>query len=116
MAKKRPMGALEAEVAATLWASDRPLTPAEVREAMGGTLAYTTVMTILVRLWEKGRLERERVGRAYAYRPTTDEAGHFADRMHQSLAQAQNREAALSRFVEALTPDEARLLRELLPE
>lgn len=114
MARKRAMGALEAEVAATLWAADRPLTPAQVRDAMSDDLAYTTVLTILTRLWQKGRLERERAGRAYAYRPVVDEAGHFANRMLASLTEAGNREAALSRFVEELQPAEAALLRSLL--
>jgi len=116
MATKRPMGALEAEVTAALWAADRPLTPAEARDAVGGDLAYTTVLTILTRLWQKGRLEREPIGRAYAYRPVVDEAGHYAARMHASLTEAGNRQAALSRFVEELDPAEAKLLRELLAE
>lgn len=108
------MGALEAEVLATLWSAGGPLTPSEVRDELDSALAYTTVMTILTRLWQKGRLERERLGRAYAYRPVTDEAGHYATRMRDTLAMARDREAALSRFVEALTPREAATLRELL--
>ena len=116
MVKRRAMGALEAEVSATLWASENALTPAEVREAIGGDLAYTTVMTILTRLWQKGRLERERSGRAYAYRPAVDEAEHFAGRMHETLAGAKDREAALSRFVDELTPTEMTLLRGLLDD
>jgi predicted transcriptional regulator len=37
-------------------------------------LAYTTVMTVLARLHEKGFLSRERRGRGYEYRPRFDEA------------------------------------------
>jgi predicted transcriptional regulator len=110
------MGALEAEVSAALWASDRPLTPSEIRDALGGDLAYTTVQTIVTRLWEKGRLDRQRVGRAYAYRPSVDEAEHFASRMHATLAEAKDRKAALSRFVDDLTPTELSLLREALED
>lgn len=116
MVKRRAMGALEAEVSAALWASEKALTPAEVREAVGGDLAYTTVMTILTRLWQKGRLDRERSGRAYAYRPAVDEAEHFAGRMYDTLAEAKDREAALSRFVDELTPTETTLLRDLLDD
>ena len=36
----------------------------------GKNLAYTTVMTVLGRLVEKGFLAREKRGRAYVYRPT----------------------------------------------
>ena len=116
MVKRRAMGALEAEVSAALWASEKALTFAEVREAVGGDLAYTTVMTILTRLWQKGRLDRERSGRAYAYRPAVDEAEHFAGRMHDTLSGARDREAALSRFVDELTPTEITLIRDLLDD
>ncbi len=116
MASRRALGALEAEVSAALWASDRPLTPSEIREALGDGLAYTTVQTIVTRLWEKGRLEREKVGRAYAYRPAVNEAQHFAERMHETLAGAQDRQGALSRFVDELSADEVSLLRSMLDD
>src|SRR5215471_18289471 len=67
--ERRAFGELEGQVLAALWAADRPLVPAEVLDAVGGDLAYTTVMTILVRLHDKGLIERHKAGRAYAYRP-----------------------------------------------
>ena len=36
-------------------------------------LAYTTVMTIAVRLFERGLLEREKRGRQFVYTPANDE-------------------------------------------
>ncbi len=36
-------------------------------------LAYTTVMTIMARLFERGLLAREKQGRQYVYRPANDE-------------------------------------------
>lgn len=36
-------------------------------------LAYTTVMTIMSRLYERGFLERVKQGRQYLYRPASDE-------------------------------------------
>lgn len=53
MSARRGMGELEADVMGQLWAADRAPTPSEVRDGLGGSLAYTTVMTILGRLWEK---------------------------------------------------------------
>jgi predicted transcriptional regulator len=44
------------------------------REA-GNELAYTTVMTVLVRLHEKGVLGREKKGRSFVYHPTLSESG-----------------------------------------
>ncbi len=41
-------------------------------------LAYTTVMTVLVRLFGKGLLARERVGRTYVYRATQTRDEHRA--------------------------------------
>lgn len=112
MNKRRAMGALEAEVLAHLWAVDGPLTPAEVLARMDDAPAYTTVMTILTRLWQKGLIERHPRGRAYAYRPLVGEAELAAKRMQSTLEAASNREAALSHFVGSLSKrDERALLR-----
>ena len=110
------MGSLENEVLATLWAIDDGATPGDVLERMGTGLAYTTVMTILTRLWKKGLVERERVGRAYVYRPNVSEADLAASRMQAQLEQAGDREAALSRFVGSLSRKDERLLRRLLED
>lgn len=114
MSERRPMGSLENEVLAALWAVDGGATPGEVLERIGGGLAYTTVMTILTRLWKKELVERERVGRAYVYRPKVSEADLAASRMQAELAQAGDREAALSRFVGSLSRKDERLLLRLL--
>lgn len=114
--RRRPAGALEAEVLATLWAADGPLTPAEVREGLGGGLAYTTVMTALARLHEKGSVNREKVGRAFAYTPVLDEAGTAAARMRELLGSGDHPEAVLARFVGSLSVEEERFLAELLAE
>src|SRR6266699_975916 len=70
---RRAAGELEAGVLAVLQAVGRPLRPGEVRERVGGGLAYTTVLTILSRLHAKGVLERRKAGRAYVYAPVADE-------------------------------------------
>lgn len=114
MAARRGMGELEAEVMSCLWGAERPITPAEVRDALGGALAYTTVMTILARLWDKGLAERERRGRAYAYSPTVSEAEAAAQRMRATLERTSDRETALARFVDELSAQDARALRRIL--
>ncbi len=114
MSERREMGALEAEVLAELWSRVGPATPAEVLEAMDTDLAYTTVMTILMRLWKKGLVERERRGRAYAYRTVVTEAELTAKRMRAMLDRSQDREGALSRFVGSLPKREERALRRIL--
>src|SRR5713226_9604234 len=98
---KAQMGELEAEVMDVLWDRGGWLTPGEVHAALArrGELAYTTVMTILVRLWQKGRLERERDGRAYAYRPTASREETAGTRMGEVLVAAGDRPAALGYFL-----------------
>jgi predicted transcriptional regulator len=114
--ERRAIGALEQEVLASLWAADSPATPAEVLRALDDDLAYTTVMTILTRLWDKGLVTRTRKGRAYAYAPTRSEAELAAERMHNLLAAASDRKAALTEFVGSLPARDARTLRALIEE
>ena len=96
------------------------MSPGEVREnltqadATGTALSYSTVVTILTRLHEKGSLSRERDGRAYRYAPVSDEAGLAARRLSQLLDRAPDREAVLSRFVADLSEQDEELLRSLL--
>jgi predicted transcriptional regulator len=110
------MGELEATVMDVLWDRGGWLTPGEVHEAVAGDhrVAYTTVMTILVRLWQKGRLERERDGRAYAYRPVLGREEHAAAHMTQLLAATRDRPLALSRFVDELSESDRAQLRRML--
>lgn len=116
MAERRGMGELESEVMAHLWVAEVPLTPAEVRDALGTDLAYTTVMTILVRLWEKGLVHRQRRGRAFAYWPSVSEAELAAKRMQATLARTGDPEKALARFVDTLSARDERILRRIVSQ
>jgi predicted transcriptional regulator len=111
---RRPRGTLEQEVVAALAAASGPMTPAQVRDHLGGDLAYTTVMTVLARLSDKGLVTRERVGRAYAYLAVRDEAEVTARQMQRLLDAGDDRAAVLSRFVGVLSNDDERLLIDLL--
>lgn len=112
--ERRPTGALEGAVLSQLWAAPEGLTPREVLDQLDDDLAYTTVMTILNRLWNKGLVDRAKEGRAYRYRPLQTESDLIAGRMSDALRVARDREASLSRFVEALEPGDEELLRSLL--
>jgi len=113
-AGRRAAGELEATVLAVLQGAGSPLSPGEVRERIGGTLAYTTVVTILSRLHAKGVLERHKAGRAYLYSPVADEPGLAARRMARVLDGEADREAVLARFVSALSDSDEELLRRML--
>jgi predicted transcriptional regulator len=71
------LGPLERRVMEHLWQRG-PQAVGDVLEALNRSgerkLAYTTVMTILVRLHEKGHLTRQREGRRFRYAAALDEA------------------------------------------
>ncbi|MGW0632252.1 BlaI/MecI/CopY family transcriptional regulator [Streptomyces sp. NPDC002758] len=111
---RRPRGELESGVLAALWGADGPLTARQAQERLPGDLAYTTVLTILTRLYDKGMLVRHRAGRGYAYAPARDEASHTAARMRTLLEHGSDREAVLARFVSELSEKDEQLLQRLL--
>lgn len=111
---RRAAGELESEVLAALWASDQALTPGEVQQALGGELAYNTVHTILVRLFDKGLVERVGAGRAHAYSPTQGADALVAERMQALLERGPDRQAVLQRFVTSLSAEDERALRTML--
>lgn len=85
-----------------------------MQEHLDGDLAYTTVITILSRLYAKKAVTRTRKGRSYVWTPASDEAGLAALRMRRVLDGERDREAVLARFVSALSPGDEARLRELL--
>jgi predicted transcriptional regulator len=111
--EKLPNGQLETLVMDVLWDSDRSLTPGDVTQLIeeAHPVAYTTVMTILVRLWNKGMVERHQQGRAFSYRPVLTRDEWAAQRMHEFLDTAGDRTAALSHFVSTLNAKQLGQLR-----
>lgn len=116
MGRRREAGSLESAVLSALWAADEPLTPAQVLETLPGQLAYTTVMTVLSRLYTKGLAHRVPAGRGYAYRPADGPVDYAARQMHRVLAQETDAGAVLARFVNELESSEEQALRELLAD
>ena len=113
---RRGAGELEAAVLEVLQRSGSALSPGEVRELIGGDLAYTTVVTILSRLHAKGVLDRRKSGRAYRYAPVADSPGLAARRMARVLDEQADRAAVLARFVSALSDRDEELLRRMLAD
>ena len=113
-APRRAHGNLEAMILRCVWAAGRPVSPADVLESIDADIAYTTAMTVLTRLWEKGLLKRERDGRRYRYQPAIAESALAADRMEATLRAASDRGEVLMHFVGSLKPEEADALRRLL--
>jgi predicted transcriptional regulator len=113
---RRAAGQLEAAVLDVLQRAESALSPAEVRERIGGELAYTTVVTILSRLHAKGLLSRYKEGRVHRYAPVADQPGLAARRMTRVLDEEADREAVLARFVSSLSDRDEELLRKMLAD
>ena len=112
----RQLGQLEAVVMAELWAAEEPLPVRAVLDRLhtGRDLAYTTVMTVLVRLWKKGLLERQRDGKAFAYHAVESREQWTARRMEVLLSGVGNPSEALTHFVRVLDRVERDQLRRIL--
>lgn len=109
--------ARELDVMTVLW--DRgPSTVAEVRKALDDQLAYTTVLTVLRILEEKGHVTHTEEGRAHRYEPLVERAaaGDSALRRLKERLFGGSHELLLTRLVddEDLTEDELRRMRDLL--
>lgn len=82
-----------------LWRSG-PATVGEARDALGSAggqeLAYTTVLTILLRLHEKGYVTRAKEGRHFRYAAAFDEAGVRAAAGRRDLQRLIERHGAAS--------------------
>lgn len=112
----RQFGNLEAIVMDRLWAWDRPAAVREVLEDLqkDRSIAYTTVMTVMDNLFQKGVLTRELDGRAYRYRAVRTREEHTAELMEQVLASGGDAGATLLHFVERMpSKDVSRLRKEL---
>ncbi|MFJ5901076.1 BlaI/MecI/CopY family transcriptional regulator [Streptomyces sp. NPDC093064] len=112
-ARRRARGELEGEVLAALWAADGPEPASVVQEKVTGA-AYTTVLTILTRLCDKGLVTRQRQGRSHVYAPVDDQAGLAAAGMHSLLDEGGDRAEVLARFVSDLSAEDEQLLEQLL--
>ena len=110
------MRELEGQVLDVLWEDPEGLIPREVHERLPGRrpLAYTTVNTVLVRLWEKGVLRRRKQGRAFVYRPKESRAEYSARRMNEILKTSGDHREALASFLESIDPKDRLQLRRML--
>lgn len=93
------LGPLEAEVMRAAWGSLSPLSVRAMVDQLNGQrrrpLAYTTVMTVMARLADKGLLRRERDGRGFLYEPAVSDVAELA--VHRVVREYGD--AAVARFV-----------------
>ena len=111
---RRAHGTLENEIMTALAAADSAMTVQEVAQAVDAELSYTAVHTTLGRLSDKGLVERERTEGGYRYRPAAQAADVLAEQIDALLRRGPDRTAVLRSFLDALTPEDVRFLREWL--
>jgi predicted transcriptional regulator len=104
------LGDLEAEIMECMWEKSQ----ASVRDVHACLLkrrdiAYTTVMTVMSRLAEKGHLERQQEGRAYIYAPRKTRDAFCTDVVKKMMSGLFGRvdKPVLTHFVDSLTAEDA---------
>jgi predicted transcriptional regulator len=110
------LGSLEAQVMDRIWSrGSATVRDVVVDLAKTKQLAYTTVMTIMTRLHEKGLLRRSRDGKTYVYRPAFSRE-QFRARLSRDIVRglvAEFGDVALAQFVAALDEVDERHRRAL---
>jgi len=110
------LGDLEREILSMCW-SRRELSVRDACERLSTPMAYTTVMTTMDRLFKKGLLSREKVGRAFVYSPTATreelEGAVAAELVHSLLDRQGEPLPILSSLVDAVSERDRALLDEL---
>ncbi|GAA4781570.1 BlaI/MecI/CopY family transcriptional regulator [Streptomyces sanyensis] len=96
-----------------VWRWNRPVTVREVLEDLqkDRSIAYTTVMTVMDNLHQKGWVRREVDGRAYRYTAVSTRAAYAAALMNEAWAQSDNPAAALVAFFGMMSPEQREALR-----
>ncbi|WP_371660598.1 BlaI/MecI/CopY family transcriptional regulator [Streptomyces sp. NBC_00280] len=110
----RPLGELEDAVMTRVWKWNRPVTVREVLEDLRQerSIAYTTVMTVLDNLHQKGWVRREAEGRAYRYEAVSTRAAYSAALMNDAWSQSDNPAAALVAFFGMMSEEQRLALRD----
>jgi predicted transcriptional regulator len=116
-ASAQPLGHLETDVMDVLWQSGEG-NVRDVIQHLDRSLAYTTVMTTLDRLYKKGLLDRRKSERAFLYAPRFTRQQWEQKRAGDFLAAflagpQQSGELLISCLVDAVGTQDAALLDEL---
>ncbi|MET9479760.1 BlaI/MecI/CopY family transcriptional regulator [Streptomyces sp. NPDC006638] len=110
----RQLGDLEDAVMTRVWQWNRPVTVREVLEDLQQerSIAYTTVMTVMDNLHQKGWVRREVDGRAYRYTAVSTRAAYAAALMNEAWSKSDNPAAALVAFFGMMSPEQRRSLED----
>jgi predicted transcriptional regulator len=110
------LGDLEDAVMTRVWQWNRPVTVREVLEDLQRerSIAYTTVMTVMDNLHQKGWVRREVDGRAYRYTAVSTRAAYSAALMNEAWSHSDNPAAALVAFFGMMSAEQREALRDAM--
>lgn len=99
-----------------VWKWNRPVTVREVLEDLQQerSIAYTTVMTVLDNLHQKGWVRREAEGRAYRYEAVSTRAAYAAALMNEAWSRSDNPAAALVAFFGMMSAEQREALSDAM--
>ena len=86
---RKPLGELESAILSLLWDQQAKLPVRKVQECLGREqmLAYTTIMTVLDRMFDKGLVAREKDGKAFVYWPTLSREAYLGGQAARMLTE-----------------------------
>ncbi|MGW4029573.1 BlaI/MecI/CopY family transcriptional regulator [Streptomyces sp. NPDC004838] len=113
---KAQLGELEDAVMTRVWRLNRSVTVREILEELQQerSIAYTTVMTVMHKVYRKGWLSRELDGRAYRYTAVSTRADYAATLMNEAWARSDRPAAALVAFFGRMSQEQRQALHEAL--
>lgn len=107
------LGGLEAEVMNELWSTEEPLSVHDLVERLSDRkqFAYTTILTVVTHLHEKGWVLREKRSRAYFYSPSRTREEATSQALRALLDSSADPGAVLLHFAKTVTDPEFDALR-----
>lgn len=112
----RGFGELEAVIMDRVWCRAEPVTVRSIFEELSNDrpIAYTTVLSTMDNLHKKGWLTRERVGKAFQYRPVLTREEHTAQLMRAAFDDGGDAELVLAFFLDTLDKKQSATVRAAL--
>lgn len=106
------LGPLETRIMDVVWETGEATVSSVIRELGEQAPAYTTVMTVMARLADKGLLNRTLLGKAHVYRPTRSRSEHLQHLSEEAVRRVlrEHGQSAIAHFLQEMEKvDPARL-------
>ncbi|MFH5228171.1 BlaI/MecI/CopY family transcriptional regulator [Antrihabitans spumae] len=108
------LGALEADVMDILWRCAEPQSVRDILDSLthrNQTFAYTTVLTVMTHLYEKGWVLRDKHGRGFLYRPSRSREEATSRALREILDASADSAAVLLHLARNVSATESEAIR-----